>query len=46
MTIFKDGINANKIAADYIKIKTYTSNTEKLQIHLASGGGFAIKLTP
>jgi len=42
--IFTDGINANKVATDYqVKRQTVNSGTT-LSIHMASGGGFAIKL--
>ena len=43
-TICKDGINANRNAMDYvIEEKTLTAN-DKLQIHLAPGGGFLVRL--
>ncbi|WP_243347341.1 glycoside hydrolase family 97 catalytic domain-containing protein [Parabacteroides sp. FAFU027] len=43
--IFSDGINANKQASDYQReILTVTSDST-LKLHLASGGGFAIRLT-
>ena len=39
-----DGINADHVATDY-KIETRNvTNTTRLPIHMASGGGFAIKL--
>lgn len=42
--IFTDGINADKAATDYkVETKQITSET-KMDVHLASGGGFAIKL--
>ena len=40
--IFKDGINADKDATDYAVKKVEISNTEKLKIKMASGGGFII----
>lgn len=43
-TIFKDGINADKDATDYTSTTTTLSNTSKMKIHIASGGGFAMKL--
>ncbi len=43
-TIFSDGINANKEAHDYKKDIIIVNNNSKLNLHLASGGGFAIKL--
>ena len=40
----KDGINANHNAEDY-DIKSQTVNKQsQMDIHLASGGGFVIKL--
>ena len=39
-----DGINADHVATDY-KIETRNvTNTTRLPVHMASGGGFAIKL--
>lgn len=44
MTIVTDGINADKDATDHvIDVKT-VNNSDKLNLHLASGGGFAAKL--
>ena len=44
-TLFCDGVNANKNAEDYA-VKTFTvSRISSATIHLASGGGFAMKLT-
>ena len=43
-TLFCDGVNANKNAEDYA-VKTFTvSRASSATIHLASGGGFAMKL--
>ena len=43
-TLFCDGINANHNAEDY-QVKTLTINKETtLPIHMASGGGFLMKL--
>lgn len=43
-SICKDGINANRNAMDYtIEEKTLTAN-DVLQIHLAPGGGFLVRL--
>ena len=42
--IFKDGINADRDAADYKKeILTVTADT-KIKIHLALGGGWAARI--
>lgn len=44
MTLFEDGINANKSAEDYKIQKKNINYMDKLNIHMASGGGFVIKL--
>ena len=44
--VFKDGVNAEKDATDY---KHYTVNVnpeDKMTLHLAPGGGFAIRFDP
>jgi alpha-glucosidase len=43
-TVFTDGINANKNAEDYQASSYTVDHTKKLNIHMASGGGFAIRL--
>jgi alpha-glucosidase len=40
--IFKDGINANKDATDYVHEIIKVTNTDKLKINMANGGGFAM----
>jgi alpha-glucosidase len=40
--IFKDGINANKDATDYVHEIIKVANTDKLKINMANGGGFAM----
>lgn len=43
-TIFRDGVNADRDATDYVKeIKTINSDS-KLMVHLAPGGGLAIRI--
>lgn len=42
--IFKDGINAGKVAKDYKKEVVEVSGGRKLKVSLASGGGCAIKI--
>ena len=42
--ILQDGINANHDAEDYRITQQEVSKSTKLQLHLASGGGFVIKL--
>ncbi|WP_018462978.1 glycoside hydrolase family 97 protein [Segatella paludivivens] len=44
--ILKDGINADHDAEDY-RIDKFTVNTKSsIKVHLASGGGFVIAITP
>ncbi len=43
-TICKDGINADRYAADYILTDTSIRKNDDLKIHLAPGGGFLIRL--
>ena len=40
----KDGINANHDAEDYKIEKSVINQNSEMKIHLASGGGFVIKL--
>ena len=42
--VFRDGPNAEKIAQDYLHEVTLTPADGQLKIHLASGGGFALKM--
>ena len=43
-TLFKDGVNADKNAEDYAIDTLMVTSNSKLRIHLASGGGFAMKI--
>lgn len=43
-TLIKDGINASKQAEDYVCEKITVTRNTRLKLHLASGGGFALKL--
>ena len=43
MLIFKDGMNADRIACDYKVEKGAINGAGCLKIHLAPGGGFAVK---
>lgn len=45
-TLIKDGINASKQAEDYVCQQISVTRDTRLDIHLASGGGFALKLEP
>ncbi len=44
--IFTDGINANRNGNDYKKTVKTISKNDELEITMANGGGFAIKLVP
>lgn len=43
-TVFSDGINADRDATDYKKEVKNVSSSEKLNIHLAPGGGWAARI--
>ncbi|MDX9920803.1 MAG: glycoside hydrolase family 97 C-terminal domain-containing protein, partial [Paludibacter sp.] len=43
--IFRDGINANRAARDYKKEVIDIPANRKLNIQMAQGGGFAMKIT-
>jgi alpha-glucosidase len=43
-TICKDGINADRYAADYVIQNASVSKNDVIDVHLAPGGGFLIKL--
>ncbi|MGH9540189.1 MAG: glycoside hydrolase family 97 C-terminal domain-containing protein, partial [Terriglobales bacterium] len=44
MDAYQDGVNADRNASDYKKTKTQVSNTQKLKITLAPGGGWAARI--
>ncbi len=44
--LFRDGINADKAACDYVKETVSIPESGKLSVNLASGGGFAMKIYP
>lgn len=44
MTLFKDGINADRIGNDYSLIKTERSSSDIVNITMQPGGGFSLKL--
>lgn len=46
MDVFQDGVNADKYASDYKRLKTKVKSGEKMKIHLAPGGGYAAKISP
>ncbi len=45
ITSFADGINAHKKASDYKKTTASVKAGEKLEVHLAPGGGYAAVIT-
>ena len=42
--IFEDGINADRVGKDYKRKLIYLPADKKLRIHMASGGGFIMKV--
>jgi len=42
--IFRDGINADRDATDYVSETKRVSSSDKMNIHLAPGGGCALRL--
>ena len=42
--IFRDGINADRAACDFKQEKVSVPTDRKMQIHMAPGGGFAMKI--
>lgn len=44
--VFKDGMNAEKDATDYKRYMVKVNPEDKLKLHLAPGGGFAIRFDP
>src|SRR4249919_1787891 len=46
MTICNDGVNAHNYGSDYELRQKDIQYAEKLDISMASGGGFLIRLTP
>jgi alpha-glucosidase len=43
---YRDGINADRAAVDYVREKRAVKAGEKLSIHLAPGGGWVARITP
>ena len=46
MTLYQDGVNANRRGIDYKQSKKLVNNSFNEKIHLAKGGGIAIMLEP
>ncbi len=42
--IYKDGINADKAANDYKYETVQKKNTDQINLHMAPGGGFALRI--
>ena len=42
--IFADGKNAHRRGTDFVRKQQTVSNTDKIKLHMAPGGGFAIKI--
>jgi alpha-glucosidase len=46
MDAYQDGVNADRMAGDYVKTKTQVTRDKKLKITLAPGGGWAARIHP
>ena len=44
MTLYRDGVNADRIAIDFKQIKLTVDHTYSEKVHLAKGGGLAVML--
>ena len=44
--LYKDGVNAERRGADYAVDRFMVNSTDKRTVRMASGGGFALRLTP
>lgn len=42
--LFRDGVNADRKGSDYKKVTMAVSKGQQLKVHLAPGGGFAMKI--
>ncbi len=45
MTVFRDGVNAHRIASDYKKVTMDVPSDRKMKIKMAPGGGWAAVIT-
>jgi alpha-glucosidase len=45
MQSYEDGVNADRMGADYKMKKSTVNKATKLKVHLAPGGGFAARIT-
>jgi len=46
LELFRDGPNADRAGVDYVREVPDISAADRLTLHLASGGGFAARITP
>jgi len=46
MIIVQDGKNANKIATDFKRVSTEITNSDKIKIKMAKGGGWVAQIIP
>jgi alpha-glucosidase len=46
MEAYQDGVNADRMASDYKRVKMQVSKNTKLKIKLAPGGGWAARIHP
>lgn len=46
LEIYKDGLNADRAACDYKLEKRDISNKDIVDLHMAPGGGFALRISP
>lgn len=44
VTLFKDGINAHRKGTDYVKETFSLTGGQQLKLHMAPGGGFALRI--
>ena len=44
MTVYRDGINADRAARDYVKETVTVPASRKVTVHMAPGGGYAAKI--
>ena len=44
MTVYRDGINADRAGRDYVKETISVPASRKVAVHMAPGGGYAAKI--
>lgn len=44
--LFKDGINADRVAKDYKRESKLINSSDKIQLNMSNGGGFILKISP